>query len=385
MKLLIQHRHADHEISGVLTYVNSIIPELQLRGFEVRTISTQQDSVQKWAESVAWADIVHMNSNHLGFALLCKALAKKIVIKYHYPFYQSAHSHYEPMPLWQRLRTEFRFSLPKPDAPLKWKLHTAVKWARLATRAATALLSDRHAFCSEFLAESYGFPCPVYTTYNPIQIRHDQGPRSLSDLTHPYSFVFAGRLDHDKGVDVLLRAVRCLKDEARQFQVLILGDGPKASELRALAAQLGILDAVRFLGRRPNQEVIAAVRSALALIAPSRWQEPAPYVVLEASSVQTCAIVSKMGGLPEVAGPYGLFFANEDAQALAAVMAHCLDHPAEAIERGRQAGQFAAEQFSPAKAAAELIAICQELCDHQFDLSSPQMREQLAVRPGSRF
>ncbi|WP_257236584.1 glycosyltransferase [Nostoc sp. 'Peltigera malacea cyanobiont' DB3992] len=115
------------------------------------------------------------------------------------------------------------------------------------------------------------------------------------------------------------------------------------------------------MSRIPQKEVLLKVQDALALIAPSRWQEPAGYVVLEASSVQTCSIVSKMGGLSEVGGPHSLFFENEDAEELAKCMRYCLDNPDEALNRGFQSSQYVAEKFSVARAVNRLLEVCSEL------------------------
>ncbi len=361
MKLLIQHRHYNNEISGVLTYIYAILPELEARGIEVKTISTKQDNIVQWFSHIAWADIVHMNSNDLVFTLLCKALRKKIIIKYHYCLYQSTHNNYEQMTFAQRLKVELKQTLPKANYPLKWKLHTFVKWARLATRLSTALLADYHTACSNFLGESSAFPWSVDTLYNPIEVPQKNGVKHLENLSNPYKFVFIGRLATDKGVDILLRAARILQDENKEFKIIIIGDGAQASELKQLASDLEIANKVSFLGKLPQKEVLLKVEDALALIAPSRWQDPAPYVVQEASSVQTCSIVSKMGGLPEVGGPHSLFFDNEDAAGLARCMGYCLDNPSEAINRGLLSSQYVAENFSAARAATRLLEICCEL------------------------
>lgn len=358
MKLLIQHRHYDNEISGVLTYIRNITPELLAKNVEVKTVSTRQDDVRKWLRSVIWADVVHMNSNDLGFALLCKVLMKKIVIKYHYPFYHSTHSCFREMTFWQRLKTELKYTLPKANYPLKWKLHTLVKWARLATRILTSLLANYHTACSDFLGKSTAFPWLIRTLYNPMKIQLADKSKNIKDLSKPYKFIFLGRLNQDKGVDILLQAVKILHQENLQFQVLIIGDGPQADEYRQMAVDLGILDVVCFLGKLPHQQALEKVYDALALVVPSRWQDPAPYVVLEASSVQTCAIVAKMGGLPEVAGPHSWFFDNEDIQGLANCMRDCLVYPDETVKRGFLSSKYVADKFSPDSAALDLLEIC---------------------------
>ncbi|MGV0023480.1 glycosyltransferase family 4 protein [Phormidesmis priestleyi] len=364
MKLLIQHNHFQGEIAGVLTYINSIEPELQQRGIETQAISTKESSLWEWLKAIAQADLVHMNSNHLAFGLLCKLVGKKIILKYHYLFYLSIHSHYEPMSFFQRLKTEFIYSLPKQNYPLKWKLHTFVKLARLATRFSTTLIADRQAACSQFLAESHSFPWKVHILYNPIHVSKNQPEKTIDTLSKPYSFVYVGRLSKDKGVDLLLKATQILRVQNQTFEVLIIGDGNDAKELKAIAAKLEILDCVKFLGNYSQPDVLPIVRSSLALIVPSRWQEPAGYVTLEASSVQTCSIVAKVGGLPEMAGADNLLFEPENVEELAAAMQSCLENPQAAIDRGKRASQYVTERFSPASVVDRFLEIYQEISVH---------------------
>ncbi|MEH2013499.1 glycosyltransferase family 4 protein [Nostoc sp.] len=361
MKLLIQQHHYDNEIAGVLTYIYSLIPELEVKGIEVKSLSTKQDFFRKWLNYIVWLEIVHMNSNHLVFAILCKILGKKIIIKYHYTFYQSAHTNYQKMSFKERIKLELSQSLPKANYPLKWKLYTAIKWLRLATRLMTATLADSHTACSNFLAESCAFTTLVETLYNPIKIINNNFHTSSKVISQPYQFVFVGRLDPCKGVDILLKATQILQAENQDFRVLIIGDGTEASQLTRLTSDLKITNCVSFLGKLSHQEVLAIVQDALALVVPSRWQEPAGYVVLEASSVETCSIVSKMGGLPEIAGPHSLFFKNEDAAELASSMRYCLNYPDEAIHRGFQSNQYVGETFSPARTVNQLLDICRKL------------------------
>ncbi|MCU0552224.1 MAG: glycosyltransferase [Leptolyngbya sp. Prado105] len=354
MKLLIQHTHRPDEIAGVVTYIDAIVPGLNACGVETQVLSTQTKPITSWISEILWADVVHMNSNHLGFALLCKLFGKRIVIKYHYLFYISTHFHYEQMSFWQRLKLELIQTLPKSNYPLKWKLHTFVKWARLATRLGTAILSDRHAACSRFLAESHSFPWQVTALNYPIESA--SGQKILADLDQPYTFTYVGRLSSDKGVDLLLRAAKLI--EAENFKVKIIGSGQELERLTGLVEELQIQERVEFLGRRSGTEVLEIVRSSLALVVPSRWQEPAGYVSLEASSVRTCSIVAKVGGLPEMAGASNLFFDREDYKTLARQMKACLDDPNRALERGEFAHQYICEQFNSEKAVRELLELC---------------------------
>jgi len=360
MKLLIQHPHYGNEISGVLTYVNILKKELQKKSIKVKVVSTKEP-FRRWLSVIYWSDIVHMNSNNTLFALFCKLFRKKIIIKYHYTFFKSTAYKYKPMSFINRIKKEILFSIPKSNYPLKWKLHTFVKLGSLFGRIITAYLSNIHVSCSKYIAKSLSFPWSVYNLYNPIAFPNRQKLKNLKDLKYPFTFVFVGRLDKDKGIDILLKATKMLQNKNKKFNVLIIGCGSEFEELKKLSEELGISKQIKFLGKISNKKAINIVKNSLALIAPSRWNDPAPYVALEAGSVGTLSIVSDKGGLPEVGGPSAFIFKNESYKKLAKYMEYCLDNPQEALKRGIEANKYIKENFSSIKAANQLIRICNKL------------------------
>lgn len=100
-----------------------------------------------------------------------------------------------------------------------------------------------------------------------------------------------GRLVPEKGFDTAIVAAR-----RAGVPLVIAGEGPDADRLRMLA-QGGD---VRFTGRL-HREALAQVRALAAVVlAPSRWEEPCPYAVLDALAAGVPVRVSDRGGLPEL-------------------------------------------------------------------------------------
>lgn len=126
--------------------------------------------------------------------------------------------------------------------------------------------------------------------------------------------IFAGRLAPEKGVDVLLDAWRDLSN----IPLLVFGDGPQMSRSVNFAKERGLN--VQFMGARSRSEVIEAMSRARMLVMPSGCYEAAiPLVVLEAWSVGTPVITSRLGsstGIRE--NVEALQFAPGSAQELAA-------------------------------------------------------------------
>jgi glycosyltransferase involved in cell wall biosynthesis len=125
--------------------------------------------------------------------------------------------------------------------------------------------------------------------------------------------VFVGRLSGEKGVDVLLRALRTAGDPPFR----IVGDGPILEVLKRSAAQLGLVNC-RFTGRLGPEEVAETLHSARYAVIPSQSEENAPLAALEAMSAGRPLICSAIGGLPELArNGEGRIFRAGDAEQLA--------------------------------------------------------------------
>jgi glycosyltransferase involved in cell wall biosynthesis len=104
----------------------------------------------------------------------------------------------------------------------------------------------------------------------------------------------AGRLTPQKGFDVLLRA--CARMQGA-WVLAVAGEGEDLPGLRALAAELGIEDRVRWLGRVPRMEEFYAALDVFALA--SRW-EGLPLTLLEALAAGVPAVATAVDGTVEV-------------------------------------------------------------------------------------
>ncbi len=113
----------------------------------------------------------------------------------------------------------------------------------------------------------------------------------------PY-FIFAGRLEKLKGVQVLIEAFRTY----RACDLLIAGDGNYAVELRRLSEGL---PHVHFLGRVSYERLLALYRSAIAVMIPSVSFETFAMVNLEAFAQKAPVIVNNLGPLPEIVAESG--------------------------------------------------------------------------------
>jgi glycosyltransferase involved in cell wall biosynthesis len=156
-------------------------------------------------------------------------------------------------------------------------------------------------------------------------------------------FVYFGRLSAEKGLATLLYAAA-----RARVGVDVVGGGPQAAELEALAKSAGT--DVRFLGFLSGASLDAAIGAARAVVVPSEWYENAPLSALEAAAFGKPLIVSRIGGLPELVtdGETGWIFEPRSVDALADVLARVAALPDAAVETfGRAARERVAAEFSP--------------------------------------
>jgi len=145
----------------------------------------------------------------------------------------------------------------------------------------------------------------------------------------------AGRLSEEKGFDTAIAAAR-----AAGAPLVIAGAGPDEPRLRALAAG----GDVRFAGRLEPSALADLRRRAAVVLAPSRWEEPWPYSVLEALAAGVPVLGSDRGGLPELVGEKASVPATDGA-AWAARLSELWQSPRLRSERGSQAIERARERF----------------------------------------
>lgn len=153
--------------------------------------------------------------------------------------------------------------------------------------------------------------------------REAETPAVLPFGDHTPTILFAGRLDRQKGPDRLLHAFARLKQEAH---LLLAGDGPERGRLEAEAAELGVAERVRFLGRR--HDVWGLLRGATVCCLPSR-AEGLSNTLLEALAAGAPIVASDIPAnaevlQPEGGEPIGLVADADDPPALAAALDRAL-------------------------------------------------------------
>ena len=108
-----------------------------------------------------------------------------------------------------------------------------------------------------------------------------------------------GRLSAEKGLDCLLEATARLAQEHPRLHLLLVGEGPERRGLESRAAELGIAPRVHFLGLRPD---VAEIYPVLDVFCMTSHREGLPIALLEALAAGRAAVVTPVGGIPDVIG-----------------------------------------------------------------------------------
>jgi len=158
--------------------------------------------------------------------------------------------------------------------------------------------------------------------------------------------VYLGRLKRYKGVDLVLSAVAHLRRSGVPVRLLVGGRGDHEATLKALAAELELGEAVRFLGFvTEDQKKELFQRSWVHVLASPK--EGWGISNLEAAACGTPTVASDSPGLRDsvVDGSTGFLVPHGDVPGLAAAVGRVLADPDLRDRLGRQARAFA-EAFS---------------------------------------
>jgi glycosyltransferase involved in cell wall biosynthesis len=155
----------------------------------------------------------------------------------------------------------------------------------------------------------------------------------------------AGRLEPEKGFDVLIDAMAQVVAREPAARLVIAGGGSRRDELQAQVNGHGLSASVRLLGPRPDLYVLM---HAFDLFALSSRSEPFGLVLLEAMAARRAIVATNAGGAPEVVvgGQTGTLVPSGDTNAMADALLILLRDRERAAAYG-QAGRRRVEDVFP--------------------------------------
>lgn len=154
------------------------------------------------------------------------------------------------------------------------------------------------------------------------------------------TLVFAGGGVHNKGADVVTRAIPGLLAAIPNIQFVIAGPG----EPEYFHEWAKYAPAVRVLGKVPFNEMRSLFAAADLTLMASVWPENSPMTIYENYQVGTPVLASAVGGIPELIeeGKTGYLFPRNDHEALVAQVVRHFQRPPHERRQMRQACVVAA-------------------------------------------
>ena len=168
--------------------------------------------------------------------------------------------------------------------------------------------------------------------------------RFLATAVRPL-WVVAGRLEEQKGHDLLFEALVVLLRQGLDFTLAVAGDGSRRGWLEQRALSLGLSPRVQFVGQL--DDVGALLAAADGVILPSRW-EGLPLVLLEAMARGRPIVATAVGGVADALedGVTGTLVPPNDVGALAAALEHLHRRADRAWRLGQVAAEVARQRYS---------------------------------------
>jgi glycosyltransferase involved in cell wall biosynthesis len=159
-----------------------------------------------------------------------------------------------------------------------------------------------HVICPSRFVQQTLAPAGLATTWLP----HPAPAGLPTNVRRPATLhlVFAGRIEHEKGLHEFLCAVP--SDFAARL--IVVGAGDDRARCERTCAERNLQMTVQFLGRRPHAETLAHIAGAHVLVQPSRVLETYGLTLIEALAAGTNVLASDRGASREIVEDAGVGF-----------------------------------------------------------------------------
>jgi GalNAc-alpha-(1->4)-GalNAc-alpha-(1->3)-diNAcBac-PP-undecaprenol alpha-1,4-N-acetyl-D-galactosaminyltransferase len=212
-------------------------------------------------------------------------------------------------------------------------LHSAFPWTWRMLRRVLYTRADAVVAQTQDAAHWLKLNCRAAVTVIPNALRSLPEASGERDSL----IIAVGRLTHQKGFDVLLRAFARIAANFESWSLAIIGEGAERQALEHLRGELSLNDRVEFVGQTPD--VVAWMVRAGLVVQPSRF-EGFPNVVLESMGLGAPVISSDCHSGPADLiedGVNGRLVPVGEVETLAQVMTELMSNPGERARLGRAA------------------------------------------------
>jgi len=169
------------------------------------------------------------------------------------------------------------------------------------------------------------------------------------DAERPMKVLYVGRINEEKGPDLVVDAVKQIRHTGRLIDLTVVGstwwnnDAQAASDpYFARLSRLMDEAQVTHMGHVVREEIPGLYQQHDVVVIPSRWQEPCPQVLLESMASGCAVVASDRGGIPEAMGGAGILFDPDQPGLVQDALQRLLDNPA-LLERMKKQSRIQAQ------------------------------------------
>lgn len=183
------------------------------------------------------------------------------------------------------------------------------------------------------------------------------------------SILYLGRVERRKGCDVLLEALRIVKEKEPRARVTFVGQVAADMEGLFWAFTQESNTWVRYVPAVPQGETAAYLRQSDMLVLPSRF-ETLPRVLIEALAAGVPQVATPVNGIPEIVedGVTGLLVELDNPAALAEAILQLCNSPGLRAEMGRRSRRRALERFEISAVMAKQVRVYRALTEGRSPL-----------------
>jgi spore coat protein SA len=204
-------------------------------------------------------------------------------------------------------------------------------------------------------------------------------PPSGSSRNNPVPVIlYVGRLVPQKGVHVLIEAMKILQERNVQVVCKVVGSSHAGGIRNKMTPYVRSLRSqsspnIQFEGFRTATEIAQEYRSADIFCCPSIWQEPFGIVNIEALACGLPVVASRVGGIPEIAAGGGIRLVEPGSPIeLAGALQTLIEDRDLRVRTGAEGLHSFRRRFTWPVICSELREICQSLVeDSEFFDSTP--------------
>ena len=339
---------------GVKTDVLSLTPERVPRTIEIDGYLAHRARLDMQIASTGFS-----MSAFLRFAQLAK---KADVIHYHFPWPFMDVVHFATMVKKPTVVT-YHSDIIRQKHLLK--IYRPLQWKFLGDMSRIVATSPNYLATSDVLAKykhkvsvipigldkaTYPVPSPDKLTY----WRERLGPKF---------FLFVGVIRYYKGLHILMEAA-----QGTDYPIVIVGAGPIEEELKTQAAQLGLRN-IHFLGFLPDADKVALLTLCFGVLFPSHLRSEAFGIsLLEGAMYGKPMISSEIGTgttFINIGDETGLVVPPSDPLAMRQAMRYLWEHPEQAAEMGRRAGERYWRHFTADQMVRSYVDLYGDLTKHR--------------------